>query len=98
MREFILIINTPPQAQRNGKNVELGPKLSKAGGRNGFGQKVSKLIFAANEAHMESLLSYHIPNKVEVNFHMFSSSMEDRVGGEVSSTNIVTPKSWRGGQ
>jgi hypothetical protein len=78
--------------------AQFGPKLSKMRRRNWLGQKISKLILAGNKLHIESLLSYHILNKVEINFHMFSSSMKNRVGGEVSSTNIVTPKSWRGGQ
>jgi hypothetical protein len=76
------------------EGVELGPKKRKPRGRDRFSQQASHLVFATQEADIIGLIGNHVTDKVKVNLHMFGSSMEHWIGGEIGGTNIITPKDW----
>lgn len=69
-----------PQGQRERHDVELAPDEGKTGSGEGFGEYVGKLVTAGQEAVASSLGGNHIMNKVEVNFHVFCTSVEHRIG------------------
>ena len=87
-----IILNTPPQVQRYGKNVELGTQEGKPGGRQWFGQKIRKLVLCGNKPNQKRFGSHHVRNKMEVNFNVFGSGMKDQIYGVIGGSNVVTPK------
>jgi len=47
------------------------------------------LVFAREKFDNESFEGYMVPNKMIMNFDVFSSSMKDWIRGQVGGTNIV---------
>ena len=72
--------------------MKLGSKISEGRVRKRFGKNISKLILRGDESNHNFLFSDAVTNKVIINFNMFSASMKDRVGRQVGSTQIITPK------
>ena len=56
-----------------------------------FGQNVSRLVLGSQIADEKVLLLDLFPDKMVVNFNMFCPGVKDRIGGEVRSTNVITP-------
>jgi len=74
------IVDTPPQGQRERHAVELAPKEGKMGSGEGFGEDVDKLVTTGQEVDIKCFGGNHITNKVKVNFHVFFTSVEHRIG------------------
>ena len=63
---MVFILNTPPQVQWYGKNVELGTQVSKLWGRQRFGQKIRKLVLGGNKLNQKRFGSHHVTNKMKL--------------------------------
>jgi hypothetical protein len=63
----------------------------------GFGKNISQLITTRQKTNSKKFVSNHVPNKGEINFDVFGASMKNRIGSQVSSSNIITPQHRGGG-
>jgi hypothetical protein len=43
------------------------------------------------------MIGNHAMNKMKIYLHMFGAGVEDKVGGKVCSSNVITPKKGRFG-
>jgi hypothetical protein len=50
------------------------------------------LVTAGQELDVKSPGGNHITNKVKINFHVFSTGVEHRIGRQIGSHYIITPK------
>lgn len=86
-----IIFITPPQAQWRRNDIELGLKKLKTGARETFREAINKLIISTNESNELLLADNAFTHKVIIDLNVLSPSMEDRIGSEMNSRNIITP-------
>ena len=62
--------------------------------RKGLSKSISKLVFKRSETKEQRRSHDTFADEMIVNLHMFSTSMKNRVGSQVSGTDIVKKKEW----